>query len=155
MVEKEVAFIYQQTSTSSFPARSIASLEKFPPIVQKWLLNSGTIKEAPIKKVFLKQKGSLKTSSSGKWMPFTAEQWFNISPEGDLVSNETKRYMGQGKNASLEIWHIHNSSFKIFNGIRIPNKSEVIWKLADGDFQWLQLEISEIYYSDDFDYGKK
>jgi hypothetical protein len=252
MVEKEVAFIYQQPSTSSFPDKPIASLEKFPPIVQKWLLSSGTMKEAAIKKVFLKQKGSLKTSPSGEWMPFTAEQWFNISPpsfiwksdvsmwgplyflgrdklfegkgsmliklnaivpvvnskndpkideatmqrymaeicwfpsaamepyfqwesvdeltakasmtiddktvfgqfnfspEGDLVSFETKRYMGQGKNASLEIWQIHNSSFKIFNGIRIPNKSEVFWKLADGDFQWLQLEISEIYYNDDF-----
>ncbi len=254
MVEKEVSFIFQQPSTSAFPDKSIASLEKFPPIVQKWLLNSGTLKEPPIKKVFLKQKGLLKTSPSGNWMPFTAEQWFNISPpsfiwksdvsmwgplyffgrdklyegkgsmliklngilpvvnskndlktdkatmqrymaeicwfpsaamesymhwesldeltarasmtiddktvigqftfspEGDLILFETKRYMGQGKNISQEIWQIHNSSFKIFNGIRIPNKSEVFWKLAEGDFQWLQLEISEIYYNDDFVY---
>ncbi len=257
MVEKEVAIIFQQPFTPSLPDKSIASLEKFPPIVQKWLLNSGIMKGAPIKKVFLKQKGSLKTSPSGKWMPFTAEQWFNISPpsfiwksdvsmwgplyffgrdklckgkgsmliklngilpvvnitndlktdeatmqrymaeicwfpsaamesylhwesldeltakasmtindktvigqftfspEGDLVSFETKRYMGQGKNASLEIWQINNSSFKVFNGIRIPNRSEVFWKLAEGDFQWLQLEISEIYYNDDFVYGTK
>ncbi len=254
MVKNEVAFIFREPSTSAFPDQSIATLEKLPPIVQKWLYNSGTIKSGPIKKVFLKQKGKLKTSPSGKWMPFTAEQWFNssppsfiwksdvsmwgplyflgrdklfegkgsmliklngivqvvnsendlkideatmqrymaeicwfpsaamesyfhwesldeltakasmtiddktvsglftFSPEGDLIAFETKRYMGQGKNTSLEIWQIHNSSFKIFNGIRIPNKSEVSWKLAEGDFQWLQLEISEIYYNDEFVY---
>ncbi len=255
MVKKEVAYIYSEPSTSLSQDLSITSLEKLPTIVQKWLHNSGTIKAGPIKKVYLKQKGKLKTSPSGKWMPFTAEQWFNssppsfiwksdvsmwgplyflgrdkliegkgsmliklngivpvvdskndlktdeatlqrymaeicwfpsaamesyihwesvdeltakasmtlddktvsglftFSPEGDLISFETKRYMGQGNNTSLEIWQIHNTSFKTFNGIRIPNKSQVSWKLAKSDFQWLQLEISEIYYNDDFVFG--
>jgi len=257
MVKNEVAYIFREPSISSSQDQSIAPLEKLPPIVQKWLRNSGAMTEAPIKKVYLKQKGLLKTSPSGKWMPFTAEQWFNISPpsfiwmsdvsmwgplyfsgrdklsegkgsmliklngilpvvnskndlktdeatmqrymaeicwfpsaamesylhwealdeltakaimtidektvmgqfifspEGDIVSFETKRYMGQGKDIRQEIWQIHNSSFKTFHGIRIPNKSEVLWKLAEGDFKWLQLEISEIYYNDAFVFGEE
>lgn len=257
MVEKEVAYILSQPSKKVGPDTASVSLDKIPPVVQKWLRNSGALNKPPVERVFLKQKGLLKTSSSGHWMPFTASQWFNItppsfiwksdvsmwgplyflgrdklsdgkgsmliklngllpvvnvendlktdeatmqrfmaemcwfptaalqsylhwkymdehtakvtmtlddktvtgqftfSPKGDPIMFETRRYMGQGKNARQEVWQVLNTSFRTFNGIRIPDKSEVRWKLAEGDFHWLQLEISELLYNDDFTYQAK
>jgi hypothetical protein len=34
----------------------------------------------------------------------------------------------------------------MFNGIRAGSKSEVTWKLKDGHFLWLKLEILDISF---------
>jgi len=239
----------------TIPSDTTGSLEKadlttLPPIVIKWIRSSGTLDIPEIKLIRLKQKGRLKTSPSGSWMPFTAEQWittqepgfiwkttvqlmgpvffvgrdklyrseasmkikllsvfnvvnaqndkkldeasllrflaescwypatalepyieweaisplqararlkhngvsvsgiFTFLPDGRLKSFEAHRYMGSGKEARLEKWFVENTSYKEFNGVIIPNKSKISWKLAAGDFQWLTLEISDITYND-------
>ncbi|MGB5699177.1 DUF6544 family protein [Muriicola sp.] len=256
MVHQEVKNILGQSITSTIINKSAAA-EPLPLMVQKWLHRSGALARPPMQHVLLKQEGSLKTTPTGAWMPFTAEQWYTVSPpafvwksevtlwgplsffgrdkleegkgnmliklfglipvanakndpntdkatlqrymaeicwypsaalepymqwetideltvrgtmtleeisvsgeysfspEGDLLEFETKRYMGQGKDAPLEVWHIHNTSFKNFSGVRIPNKSEVSWKLAEGDFLWLRLEITDILYNQDVSYNYK
>lgn len=74
---------------------------------------------------------------------------FNFNEVGDFVSFETKRYYGQGENATLEDWYITNeeNDYKAFEGIRIPTKPSVTWKLATGDFTWYKLEILEVAYN--------
>lgn len=69
---------------------------------------------------------------------------FLFSNEGDLISFEANRYYGGENNATLEKWFVKINSYKTFNGIKIPNKSSVIWKLNDGDFKWLDLEIIDL-----------
>ncbi len=256
-VKQEVRTILENSNAATSGNVSVAKRDTPPPIVQKWLRNSGALEMPAIETVFIKQKGVLKTSPTGSWMPFTAEQWYTISPpafvwrsevtlwgplsfygrdklekgkgsmlikllglipvanakndlntdkatlqrymaeicwypsaalepymqwesvdalkargtitmdglsvsgeytfsaEGDLLEFETKRYMSQGKDPSLEVWHIQNTSFQNFSGIRIPDKSEVSWKLAEGDFLWLQLEITDILYNRDLSYDYK
>ncbi|WP_420835622.1 DUF6544 family protein [Paenibacillus sabinae] len=44
--------------------------------------------------------------------------------------------------AQLCDWGGVNKEFKAFNGIRIPSRSDIVWKEKTGDFTWFQCEIS-------------
>jgi hypothetical protein len=61
-----------------------------------------------------------------------------------LAAFETERYYGGGTTAKKERWQITNTTYKVFNGIRIPSQSSVTWKLKEGDFEWLKLEVNEV-----------
>jgi hypothetical protein len=39
------------------------------------------------------------------------------------------------------------SEWTEFNGIRVPSKGDVIWKLKDGDFNYYKWEIEAIEYN--------
>jgi hypothetical protein len=71
---------------------------------------------------------------------------FSFNEKAEPVTFEAMRYMETGENAKSEKWVIKNLSFKTFNGIKIPDKSEILWDLEEGRFHWLTLEISEIQY---------
>jgi len=66
---------------------------------------------------------------------------FKFSKEGHITSLEAKRFYGGKTDSKLETWLIEMTSHKTFNNIKIPNKSSVSWKLKEGDFNWLKLEI--------------
>ena len=72
---------------------------------------------------------------------------FKFSEDGDMLSFEAQRYYGGRKNATLETWLVKTKGHKDFNGFKIPSKCEVIWKLEDGDFNWLNFEITELNYN--------
>ena len=73
---------------------------------------------------------------------------FKFNEKGYPISFLSKRYYVREKKSSLENWcvKIDKGSFKEFQGIIIPTKAKVIWKLKDGDFFWLKLEIKDIKY---------
>lgn len=54
------------------------SIQQLPPIVQKWLIHSGTIGKKKIHSVRLKQKGMMRTSPEDDWMPAEAVQYFTV-----------------------------------------------------------------------------
>lgn len=71
--------------TSPTPTSATISKEKIatlPPVVQRWLERSNVVDKPTIKRVHLFQKGEMRTAPDGKWMPVTAEQWFNTNPPG-------------------------------------------------------------------------
>ena len=72
---------------------------------------------------------------------------FHFNDRWDLSGCNADRYMGTGNRASLEKWEVRSLEYGVLNGIRIPVKSEVTWKLKTGDFTWLKLEITEIEYN--------
>jgi hypothetical protein len=53
-------------------------IEPFPQVVQKWLKRSDVIGKEIIRTVHLHQRGEIRTSPNGKWMPFEAEQYNNV-----------------------------------------------------------------------------
>ena len=69
--------------------------------------------------------------------------------EGDMVSFEAKRFYDRKGGATLEDWfiQIEPDGYREFEGIRIPAKSSVTWKLKEGDLRWLELEITEVKYN--------
>ena len=227
-------------------------IKHIPTIVQKWLIDSGVLENDRAVSVRLLQEGEMKTSPDGKWMAFTANQYFNcvnpsfvwktrvkplpfvfmngrdkltngegqmliklfsmitvvnernnekinaasmqrylaemcwfpsaaindyiaweaidpttakavltiggksvsgifkFSNEGEILSFETERFFGSGADAVLENWLIEMVDYKEFDGIKIPYKCKVTWKLNTGDFNWLNLEITALEYNKPF-----
>lgn len=57
------------------------------------------------------------------------------------------RYYKGSKGYSKEKWHVKIKAYKNFNGIRVPSECEVVWKLPEGDFNWMNVEIIAIDYN--------
>ena len=91
-------------------------------------------------------------SSSAKatmnWGGITASGIFRFDAKGDPLSFEAKRYYDREEGATLEDWfiRIEPNGIREFGGIRIPSRSAVSWKLKEGDFNWFNLEITELEY---------
>jgi hypothetical protein len=249
MVNKEATQLLQQP----LQAKTIITqkmLTGLPPVVQKWLIRSVVIGKERIQFVRLKQKGEMRTKPDGKWMAFTATQYFtvnepqfvwktdvNVMPlismvgrdkivqgegemvikllslfevakvtgsdkinsaamirymaettwfptaalndymkweaidsssakmsmtykgitvsgvmrftdEGDMKSFEADRYKDNGKKeTSLEKWLVEATGYKDFQGIRIPYKNKVTWRLKEGDFNWANIELTDLEFN--------
>ena len=248
MVNSEINKLLEQPAYS----RQLVTDDKLnhlPPVVQTWLRRSGVIGKPVIQFIRLKQKGEMRTKEKGRWMEFTAQQYFTVKEpqfiwrtrvkamplismtgrdklvngEGHLViklfslltvakaGNDEKmntatmirylaeiswfpsaalceyihwepidsfsakaimnfrgvsaegvfhfnasgdftrftadRYMGNGKDAKSEKWLVEATGYKEFHGYRIPHKNKVTWQLHTGDFNWANIEITEIEFN--------
>lgn len=76
----------------------------------------------------------------------TASAVFTFNDHGDLASFTAKRYRETQGKYELEDWEVIAKDYQEFQGIRIPNKMDVMWKLKTGDFTWYQVEITGIEY---------
>lgn len=74
---------------------------------------------------------------------------FTFDEDGDVKSFTAKRYFDRKEGATLETWLITTDKhgYREFNGIRIPAKSSVTWKLSTGDFTWFNIEVTDIAYN--------
>jgi hypothetical protein len=79
---------------------------------------------------------------------------FYFTSTGDIKRCIAERFMNSDNSASLEKWEVISKEYGFMNGIRVPVKSEVTWKLKAGDFTWLKLEITEIEYNKSLQYQK-
>ena len=117
-------------------------LTELPGVVQTWLRNAHIIGSYMPSSVYVRQKGSMRTSVDSEWLPFDAEQTFTIDPPGFVwTANIHTRFMidivgrdkfenGKGnmliKAASL--LPIANSSGKeIDQGTMIRYLAELAW----------------------------
>ena len=76
----------------------------------------------------------------------SASATFHFGPQGELLSVDALRYLDGPDGATLEPWHVDldPASQRDFNGLRIPARSQVTWRLKKGDFHWLELELTEL-----------
>ena len=74
----------------------------------------------------------------------TASGTYFFNEDGNIAGFEAQRYGAFEGIYRKETWSITVTSYKAFNDIIIGNKSEVTWKLKEGDFHWLKLEVTEI-----------
>ncbi len=72
---------------------------------------------------------------------------FYFNEKNQIERIAAKRYMEKDGSFELADWEIQIREYQAFNGVQIPKKSEVIWKLDDGDFCWYRPEIYEIEYN--------
>lgn len=77
----------------------------------------------------------------------TAQTVFSFDESGDVVGFSCKRYMTRNRRYSLEDYSAKLEAHKTFEGIRIPAKGEVGWKLESGDFTYYKLEITDLGYN--------
>ncbi|MGB5434724.1 MAG: DUF6544 family protein [Maribacter sp.] len=254
MIQKESQNMLGAIDLNSAVLQTKDDVGHLPTIVQKWLTASGALQTEKTVSVRLRQKGEMKTSPTGRWMPFTAQQYFNcddpafiwvtkvnalplvhlngrdkltnaqgemliklfslfpvvhegrnekinaasmqrylaelcwfpsaasndymvwesidetsakailtlnnkrvsgifsFTSKGEFHSFETKRFYGSDKDAKLETWYIEAVDHKVFNGVKIPSKCKVFWKLEESDFNWLKLEITSLEYNKPYPY---
>lgn len=72
---------------------------------------------------------------------------FYFNKSGDFVQYRTLRYKGNEPSAKRYEWVIDVQEYAIMNGVKIPVKMTATWKLDEGDWTWLNLEITDIKYN--------
>lgn len=72
---------------------------------------------------------------------------FHFDEHGDVLKYSARRYMGDEAGAERRDWIITVQETRSMHGIRIPTRMEATWKLADGDWTWLRLRITDIDYN--------
>lgn len=77
----------------------------------------------------------------------TASGVFTFNENGDLIEFSAKRYREADGKYVLTDWGGRTTEYKEFNSIRIPNKSDIFWKLDTGEFNWYKCEITDIEYN--------
>ncbi|MBK8920480.1 MAG: hypothetical protein IPM81_03085 [Saprospirales bacterium] len=92
---------------------------------------------------------SLSAKATMRYGDVEASGIFTFTPDGDWHSFEALRYYDRKEGPSLEKWYIEADpgGFREFEDIRIPARSAVTWKLPSGDFNWYQLEITELKFN--------
>lgn len=79
----------------------------------------------------------------------TVTGYLKFNEQGDVVSFSAQRYYDRKTGATLEEWLVtmDPQGYREYNGIRIPCKSSVTWKLKEGDYTWFHLEITEVTHN--------
>lgn len=74
----------------------------------------------------------------------TASCVYTFNEEGNVSTIEARRYGEFGGVFRKETWSVAATGYGVFNNICIPNSNEVTWKLSEGDFQWLKLQVTDV-----------
>lgn len=72
---------------------------------------------------------------------------FHFNSAGDFVRFSAMRFMGNTPDAQKHEWILSVDGYQTFEGIRVPSEMTATWKLPEGDWTWLELEITDITYS--------
>lgn len=73
---------------------------------------------------------------------------FYFNTDGDFCKFSALRFLGNDKDSRRYEWILLVEEQKIFEGIRVPSKMTATWKLDEGDWTWLKLEIIDIKYNE-------
>ena len=77
----------------------------------------------------------------------TGSGTFYFNDKGDFVKFVALRFMGNKSDAKRYPWVLTVEDYAVFEGIKVPSKMKATWELEDGDWTWLDLEISSIEYN--------
>ncbi len=78
----------------------------------------------------------------------TGSATFTFNRMGLPIKVEAQRYYYRKEGSTLEPWLVtlDENSYKSFNGVAVPMKAEITWKLKEGDYKWFKLELKEVKY---------
>jgi len=77
----------------------------------------------------------------------TASGVFTFNEKGEVVTFIAQRYRELDGKYVLQDWGGITKGYGEFNGIRIPNKTDIIWRTETGDFNWFKCEITDIEFN--------
>lgn len=75
-----------------------------------------------------------------------AEGRFFIDAEGRLVNFEATRF--DTATRRLETWQTPVGSYRTLDGLNLPSSGTAVWKRADGDFTYIELELTGLRHED-------
>ena len=77
----------------------------------------------------------------------SASATFHFNEEGEVTNITAERYREVDGKFALENWEGQIIEYKMFNGIIVPNKVNIVWNLKSGDFCYDKVEIIDIEYN--------
>lgn len=77
----------------------------------------------------------------------SASAVFNFEDSGKVVSFECERYYNSDEGYRLEDYYAPVWDYQEFSGIKIPTQAKAIWRLESGDYEYYDMEITEIDYN--------
>ena len=77
----------------------------------------------------------------------TGSGTFNFNANSDVTKFSALRFNGNDADAKRYHWIMNISEYKTFEGIKVPAKMTATWKLDEGDWTWLKLEVTDIKYN--------
>jgi hypothetical protein len=78
------------------------------------------------------------------YMDASATGIYSFDKDGNITAFEAERFGKFNGAYNKEKWLVSTTRFKVLNDVLTGTESEVTWKLKDGDFTWLKLEITSI-----------
>jgi hypothetical protein len=69
---------------------------------------------------------------------------FTFNDDGLPNAFEAQRYGDFDGEYRLETWVVTITNYKMIDGKKIGNQNEVMWKLKEGDFLWMKMEVTDI-----------
>ena len=76
----------------------------------------------------------------------TASARFTVDADGRVTRFAARRYFGGGPDARLEAWEVPLVAWRRLAGVRVPTRGSVVWKLAAGDFDYYDWEVTALEY---------
>lgn len=77
----------------------------------------------------------------------TGSGTFYFDEKGVFIKFVTLRFKGNEADAKRYPWILTVEDYTVFEGIKVPSKMKATWKLDEGDWTWLELEITDIKYN--------
>lgn len=77
----------------------------------------------------------------------TGSGTFYFDENGDFIRFVALRYMGNRKDAKRYPWVLTVDDYAVFDGIKVPSKMKATWKLDEGEWTWLNMEIVTVKYN--------
>jgi len=73
---------------------------------------------------------------------------FQFNAQGEVTAFTALRYKGNEPDARRYEWIMQIRGYKVFEGIKVPAVMTSTWRLDEGDWTWLRLEVKEIRYNE-------
>lgn len=95
------------------------------------------------------QIDNLHARATMKFQEIESSVTFTFNARGLIIQCEADRYYYEKGKSRKERWVVNmdESGYKNFNGILIPAKSSITWKLENGDYTWFKMEIKDIQFN--------
>jgi hypothetical protein len=72
----------------------------------------------------------------------TATGTLSFDANGRLTEFVARRYVG----SDLETWSVSITAYGEFEGLKLPVRGKAVWKLADGDQEYIEVTITELHH---------
>jgi hypothetical protein len=74
------------------------------------------------------------------------EAEFQFDPEGRLIDFRADRHRAIDDGFEVRPWRTPITEHANFNGIRLPARGSGVWELDDGDFEYIQIRVTDVRY---------
>lgn len=71
---------------------------------------------------------------------------FHFDDNSAVSRIETQRFKDTGPDSERHTWLIEILETRRLNGVPIPTKLSLTWRLPEGDFTWMEIEVTEVNY---------